>query len=131
MYKGFNASIQSQYVSEQYLTNTDFKTMEGKDDKGNITSESLMLDDHFTTNIDLSYNFSLKKLGIKDITIGVTLYNIFSAKYDNNGYAAPQIATNSKGNIVVFNDWGTRDSGAVGFAPSAPFNFMSHISINF
>jgi iron complex outermembrane receptor protein len=131
MYKGFSASIQSQYVSEQYLTNTDFKTMEGKDDKGNITSESLMLDDHFTTNIDLSYNFGLKKLGIKDITIGVTLYNIFSAKYDNNGYAAPQIATNSKGNIVVFNDWGTRDSGAVGFAPSAPFNFMSHISINF
>ena len=131
MYKGFNASIQSQYVSEQYLTNTDFKTMEGKDDNGNITSESLMLGDHFTTNIDLSYNFGLKKLGIKDITIGVTLYNIFSAKYDNNGYAAPQIATNSKGNIVVFNDWGTRDSGAVGFAPSAPFNFMSHISINF
>ena len=131
MYKGLNASIQSQYISEQYLTNTGFKTMECKDEKGNITNETLMLGDHFTTNIDLSYNFGLKKLGIKDITIGVTLYNIFSTKFDNNGWAAPQIATNSKGNIVVFNDWGTRDKDAAGFAPSAPFNFMSHISINF
>ena len=72
----------------------------------------------------------MKKYGVKDITAGVTLYNIFSAKYDNNGWAAPQLI-NDNGTIKAVNEWGVRDSGAVGFAPSAPFNVMAHLSINF
>ena len=88
-YKGLKASIQSQYVGEQYMTNTGFKSYQTLDDNGQPTDVSMMLDSHFTTNIDLSYNFKLPKFGVKDITIGVTLYNLFSAEYDNNGWAAP------------------------------------------
>lgn len=137
-YAGFKAAIQSQYVSDQYLTNTGFKTMECNDNvdpdtyeaKGNTCYETLLLKKHFTTNIDLSYHFSLKKIGLKDATIGVTLYNIFDAKYDNNGWAAPTYRM-VDGKVIAANLWGSRDYGSAGFAPSAPFNCMAHLSINF
>lgn len=137
-YAGFKAAIQSQYVSDQYLTNTGFKTMECNDNvdpdtyeaKGNTCYETLLLKKHFTTNIDLSYHFSLKKIGLKDATIGVTLYNIFDAKYDNNGWAAPTYRM-VNGKVIAANLWGSRDYGSAGFAPSAPFNCMAHLSINF
>ena len=132
-YKGLKASIQSQYISDQYLTNTGFKEMECQDawTNGNTTYETLLLKSHFNTNIDLSYNIALKPLGIKEATVGVTLYNIFSAKYDNNGWAAPQFVKDGNGGVKAVNEWGLRDMDAAGFAPSAPFNMMAHLSINF
>ena len=136
-YAGFKASIQSQYISDQNLTNTGFKEMVCNDKwndehkpVGNTTNETLQLKRHFTTNIDLSYGFSLKKTGMKDATIGVTLYNVFNQKYDNNGWAAPQYRL-VNGTLTAVNSWGNRDMGAAGFAPSAPFNMMVHLSVNF
>ena len=132
-YQGLKASIQSQYLSDQYLTNTGFKEMECFDawENGNTTYETLLLKKHFNTNIDLSYTLSLKPIGIKELTAGITLYNIFSAKYDNNGWAAPQFVKDGNGGIKAVNEWGLRDMDAAGFAPSAPFNMMAHLSINF
>ena len=129
-YKGVKASVQSQYIGDQYLTNTGFKEMECMDADGNKTYETLLLKKHFNTNVDLSYHFSLKQMGIKEVTAGVTLYNVFSAKYDNNGWAAPQLI-NDNGTIKAVNEWGVRDCGAAGFAPSAPFNMMAHVSVEF
>ena len=129
-YAGFKGAIQSQYVSDQYLTNTGFKEMMCQDENGNTTYETLLLKKHFTTNIDLSYHFSLKKLGMKDATVGVTLYNIFDSLYDNNGWAAPQYRK-ADGKVITVNTWNVRDRDAAGFAPSAPFNCMAHLSINF
>ena len=129
-YKGIKASVQSQYIGDQYLTNTGFKEMECMDADGNKTYETLLLKKHFNTNVDLSYHFSLKQMGIKEVTAGVTLYNVFSAKYDNNGWAAPQLI-NDNGTIKAVNEWGVRDCGAAGFAPSAPFNMMAHVSVEF
>ena len=71
----------------------------------------------------------MPKLGIKDATIGVTLYNLFSAEYDNNGWAAP--AYEKENGKVVAKGWGTSDLYEAGFAPSAPFNMMAHLSVNF
>ncbi|MBO5594980.1 MAG: TonB-dependent receptor [Prevotella sp.] len=128
-YKGMKASVQSQYVGEQYLTNTGFKSYQTLDDNGKPIDVSMMLDGHFTTNVDLSYSFALKQLGLKDLTLGVTLYNIFSAKFDNNGWAAPAF-TKENGKVVA-TGWDTSDQYEAGFAPSAPFNVMAHLSINF
>ena len=128
-YKGLKASIQSQYVSDQYLTNTGFKSYQTLDDNGRQTDVSMMLDGHFNTNIDLSYTFGLKQLGVKDMTLGVTLYNVFSAKYDNNGWAAP--AFDKQNGQVIATGWDTSDQYEAGFAPSAPFNVMAHLSLNF
>ena len=136
-YAGFKAAVQSQYISDQYLTNTGMKEMKCNDNVndnheaiGNTTYETLMLKHHFCTDIDLSYHFSLKKTGMKDATLGVTLYNIFDAKYDNNGRAAPQYRMEDN-KLTAYNALGSRDYQAAGFAPSAPFNWMAHLSINF
>ena len=128
-YRGLKASIQSQYVSDQYLTNTGFKSYQTLDDHGRMTDVSMMLDGHFNTNIDLSYNFNMKKMGLKDVTIGVTFYNVFSAEYDNNGWAAP-VYYKENGKVVAKGD-GESDQYEAGFAPSAPFNLMAHLSVNF
>ncbi len=130
-YKGAKMSVQSRYVGEQYMTNSGFKTMIGYDKKGNETTESIMLDDFFTTNIDLSYNFSLPQFGMKEATIGVTLYNLFNTKYDTTGWAAPQFKKVG-GQLQAYNgSGGICDQWAAGFAPAAPFNMMAHLSVNF
>ena len=136
-YRGLKASLQSQYIGKQYMTNSGFDTMTGWDADGNKTTESIALDAHFSTNVDLSYTFALKVLGtsFKEITAGITMYNLFSAKFDNNGWAAPQYMMED-GNVIAYNgsyasDGALRDQWAAGFAPSAPFNMMAHLSINF
>ncbi len=134
-YKGWSASIQSQYVGEQYLTNYGVKTMRCWTDWSQTddvaTDETLMLKDHFTTNLDLSYDFNFKKLCLKKARIGITFYNLFCAKFDNNGWAAPQFRQDAGGNVYAVNTWGLRDQEAAGFAPSAPFHFLAHLSLNF
>ena len=134
-YRGFKASVQSQAISRQYLTNSGFDTMTCWDESGNETQEVITLGAHFNTNLDLSYNFKLKDWGIKDATVGVTMYNIFSAKFDNNGWAAPSYKMEN-GKVIAYNgsyatDGAIRDQWAAGFAPSAPFNMMAYLSVNF
>ena len=128
-YKGFNAGIQSQYIGKQYLTNTDFDSYKNYNKDGSFDQDvDMFLKAHFNTNVNLSYHFALPCFGLKDITLGVTLYNIFNAKYDNNGWAAPSFRKDSKGTVEAYC---TNDLYEAGFAPSAPFNWMAHLSINF
>ena len=128
-YKGFNAGIQSQYIGKQYLTNTDFDSYKNYNKDGSFDRNvDMFLKAHFNTNVNLSYHFALPCFGLKDITLGVTLYNIFNAKYDNNGWAAPSFRKDSKGNVEAYC---TDDLYEAGFAPSAPLNWMAHLSINF
>ena len=70
-FKGFEASLQSQYVSRQYLDN-----FQNKEDS---------LDPYFVNNLHLAYTFKLPH--IRSITAGVSIYNIFNEKYENNGYS--------------------------------------------
>ena len=134
-YKGWKLGLQTQYISKQYLTNTGIKHLRGWDASGNATTETLMLGENFSTNVELAYQFCLQSLGIKNASVGCTLYNIFSTKFDNNGWAAPAY-TKENGQVVAYNPnyaaYGAlRDCWAVGFAPQAPFHFMAHLSLNF
>ena len=70
-FKGFTASLQTQYVSRQYLDN-----FERKEDS---------LDPYFVNNLDLAYTFKLPH--IRSITVGATIYNLFNEKYETNGYS--------------------------------------------
>jgi len=130
-YKGLEARIHTRFVGDQYLTNTGFKTMACTDEDGNATSESLQLKHNWNTDFDLSYAFSMKKWGVKEARVGVTVYNIFSAKYDNNGWASPQYRQQADGSIAAVNTWGPRDAYATGFAPSAPIHCLAHLSLAF
>lgn len=127
-HRGLSASIQSQYVGEQYLTNTGMKSYTNYATDGTTQQVGTMLDGYFVTNLNIAYNFKMKKAGIKDATIGVTLYNIFSAEYDNNGWATPDYKKDSAGRIIAYCE---DDLYEAGFAPSAPFNMMVNLSLKF
>ena len=105
-YKGFEASLQSQYVSKQYMSNLDCKDH--------------ILDAYFVSNLNLSYTFALPK--IKSITIGCTIYNLFNEEYENNGYA---------GSGFYYEDGQKVRYNYAGYAAQAGTNVLGHISLRF
>ncbi len=69
---GADAELQSRYVGKQYMNNA--------------KSEEALLDAYFVTDLHLGYTF--KKIGgVKELRLGFSIYNLFNAKYFNNGYA--------------------------------------------
>ena len=126
-YKGFSAKIMSQFVGEQYLSNTGFKSYVNENaSEGTPKEVSMMLDSYFTTNLDLSYTFKLR--GLKSITVGCTVYNLFSEEYENNGWTSASYKKDSKGNIIAYN---SNDAYETGLSAQAPINFLAHLSLNF
>lgn len=128
-YKGLSANVHTQYIGEQYLTNTGLKNYQTKDANGQDIDVSMMLGSIFTTNLNVAYTFAYHKLGLKEATVGCTVYNLFSAKYDNNGWAAPSFKKDAQGNVVATDDGGGQYNA--GFAPQAPINFMANLSLTF
>ena len=126
-YKGFSAKVMSQFVGEQYLSNTGFKSYvnEGASE-GTPKEVSMMLDSYFTTNIDLSYTFKLRSL--KSITVGCTVYNLFSEKYENNGWTYASYKKDSNGKVIAYN---SDDAYETGLSAQAPINFLAHVSLTF
>ncbi len=109
-YKGFTATLQSQYVSRQYLDN-----FERKDDS---------LDPYFVNNLDLGYTFTLPH--VRSITVGATIYNLFDEKYETNGYSMtsalyPGGSKDSK--YTLYSD--------PRFYPMAGINALGHITLRF
>lgn len=103
-YKGFEASLQSQYVGKQYMSN--------------MNIEAHRLDAYFVSNLNLAYTFKLPKL--KSVTVGCTIYNLFNEEYENNGWASSDYT-----NTVEH-----RNSYA-GYAAQAGTNVLGHISLRF
>lgn len=124
-YKGFKAQLQSQYIGEQYMTNTGFRYAKVLEPDGNWTHIKMTLSDYFTNNLDLSYTFKLQS--VKSATVGVTLYNLTSLKYDNNGWAYCEIGKSADGKAFAWTD----NLYESGFAPQASLHFMAHLSLNF
>lgn len=106
-YRGFEAALQSQYVSKQYLSNA--------------RQEDQTLDAYFVSNLNLAYTFHLPK--VKSITVGCTLYNLFNAQYENNGYASSYYLPDANGNPSRHND--------SGYAAQAGTNLMINLSLRF
>lgn len=102
---GLEASLQSQYVGKQYMSNCD--------------QEEHRLDAYFVSNLRLAYTFKLPHT--KSITIGATVYNIFNEEYENNGYAGSGYYTDTDGNRQRYN--------YAGYAAQAGTNFLGHVSI--
>ncbi|MBR4966858.1 MAG: TonB-dependent receptor [Bacteroidaceae bacterium] len=104
-WRGLEAELQSQYVSKQYLSNYGI--------------ESHTLDAYFVTNLRLAYSFKFK--GVKKITVGATIYNLFNEEYENNGYAGSGYYTDSEGNRHRYD--------YAGYAAQAGINAIGHINI--
>ena len=106
-FKGFEASLQSQYISKQYMSNA--------------KREECTLDAYFVSNLNLSYTFKLPK--VKSVTVGCTIYNLFNEEYENNGYAGSGYYHDDNGGKVRYN--------YAGYAAQAGTNVLGHIAINF
>ena len=109
-YKGFTASLQSQYVSRQYLDN-----FERKEDS---------LDPYFVNNLDLAYTFKLPH--VRSITAGLTIYNLFDEKYETNGYSqtcALYPGGSKESKYTLYSD--------PRFYPMAGINLLGHVTFRF
>ncbi|MDE6206238.1 MAG: TonB-dependent receptor [Muribaculaceae bacterium] len=69
---GFDIALKSRYVSSQYMNNA--RSAEAK------------LDAYFVSDLSVAYDFK-KIRGVKNLRLGVTVYNLFNEKYFNNGYS--------------------------------------------
>ena len=110
-YKGFQAVWHTNFVSRQYLDNT-----ENKDRS---------LPSYTTSNINLSYTFDLakKKLGIKDITVGANLSNIFDKHYAASGWVYSSIVGTDH---PVDNRY-----YQIGYMPMCGFTAMGNVTVRF
>ena len=104
--KKFEVSLQSQYVSKQYMSNAH--------------QEDHVLDAYFVSNLNLAYSFKLPF--VKSATIGLTIYNLFNEKYENNGYAGSGFYMDN-GEKVRYN--------YAGYAAQAGTNLLGHLSLSF
>lgn len=105
-YKGFEASLQSQYVSKQYMNNA--------------CQEDQTLDAYFVSNFRLAYTFKLPY--VKEVTAGFTVFNLFNEEYENNGYAGS--------GFYYDGDEKVRYNYA-GYAAQAGTNILGHLNISF
>lgn len=109
-YKGFEASLQSQYVSRQYLDN-----FENKEDS---------LDPYFVSHLHMAYTFKLPH--IRSITAGVSIYNLFNEKYENNGYSMT---------CALYKDGDKKNAMQLvsdpRFYPMAGTNVLAHLTLRF
>ena len=103
-YKGFEAQLQSQYVSKQYMSNS--------------KQSDHILDAYFVNNLRLAYSFDAPHT--KGVTVGVTIYNIFDHEYENNGYAGSGFYTDN-GEKIRYN--------YAGYAAQAGINALGTISV--
>ena len=110
-HKGFEALLQGRGVSRQYLDNTG-----NRDDS---------LDPYFIANLHLGYTLTCIP-HVKDVTLGVSVYNLFNTKYETNGYS--QTAALYPGGDKTKPYTLSRDPR---FYPMAGINVLGHVSIRF
>lgn len=91
---GWNVSLQSQYVSRQYLDNSGTKENS--------------LDAYFVSNLHIGYSFNVRYT--KGVTVGATVYNLFNEKYETNGYSQTAAVyktdseNNKTGEATIYHD---------------------------
>lgn len=106
-YRDFDASLKSRYVGKQYMNNA--------------RSEAALLDAYFVSDLYFGYSFR-NLIGIKELRLGFSIYNLFNEKYFNNGYAgAGYTVVDGKKEIYRY----------AGYAAQAPTHVMATISLKF
>lgn len=104
---GFDASLQSRYISKQYMNNA--------------RSEEAVLNAYFVSDLHLGYTFK-NLLSIKELNLGFSIYNLFNKKYFSNGYTGAGYEIEN-GEKVVYR--------YAGYAAQAPTHVMGTISLSF
>lgn len=106
-WKGAEASLESRYVGKQYMNNA--------------KSEEAKLDAYFVSDLHLGYSFRHLK-GIKELSVGFSVYNVFNAKYFNNGYAGAGYYVEN-GEKIIYR--------YAGYAAQAPTHVSATVAFKF
>ncbi len=111
-YKAIQATWHTNYVSRQYLDNTE--------------NSDRSLPCYSTTGIDLSYTLGLSKKGFgpKEIVFGMNFNNIFNRHYAASGWVYSAIAES-------YGHTNENRYYQIGFIPMADFTTMANITIKF
>ena len=110
-YQGWQAVWHTNYVSRQYLDNTE--------------NADRSLPCYSVSNLNLSYTSKVKKaLGIKEVTVGMNFNNVFNRRYAASGWVYSAIAE-SYGHA---ND---NRYYQIGFIPMAGFTTMGTLTLRF
>ena len=104
--KGWFASLSNQYVSKQYLTNSE--------------QEDLTIDPYNVMNFNLNYSFKLNF--VKKVTVGFTIYNLLDEEYENNGWGYSSYKVKDGKNVRCNDN---------GLSAQAGIHFMGHIALKF
>ena len=105
---GFDASARTRFVSDQYMNNA--------------RSEIARLGSYCVSDLHLGYTFRHLH-GIKELRLGVAVYNIFGRKYFNNGWAAAGYTVGDDGKPEIYR--------YAGFAAQATTHAMGTIALTF
>lgn len=106
-FAGFRATWHTNFVSKQYLDNTE--------------SSERSLPCYSQTNVNASYTFNFAKrvLGLKQVVLGADFNNIFDRHYAASGY--------------VYYDWynNNKRNSTVAYIPMAGFNCLGTVRLKF
>ncbi len=101
-FDGFETTLLSKYVGQQYLDNT------GNEDRS--------LDAYFVNDLRLSYDFNMAS--VKNVNVSLLINNILDVEYSSNGYTFGYAG----GDFVVRENY---------FYPQAGRNFLAALNIRF
>lgn len=107
MFGNLTASLQSQYVGSQYVTNS--------------RQDDLRLDAYFVNNLRVNYTLPLR--GMRSVDLGVAVNNIFNEKYSSNGWGYSSLIHKGDGSSE-------RQNGMYYF-PQAGTNFLVNLTLRF
>ena len=110
-YQGFKATWHTNFVSRQYLDNSE--------------CSQRSLPSYSQSNLSLSYTSDIvKTFGMKNVTIGLDLNNLFSRHYASSGWVYSAVSESSGY---------TNDNRyyQIGYIPMAGFTAMGHLTLRF
>ena len=108
-FKGFQASLISKYVGEQFMSN--------------VEAERSKLDDYFISDLNLVYSFVPKSI-FKEIMFTGLVNNVFDEEYVSNGYYFSFDDDFSNPGTIVTQE-------GAGFYPQAGINFLVGATFKF
>ena len=109
-YKGWQAVWHTNYVSRQYLDNTECRDRS--------------LPSYSTSNLNLSYTQQLKKgWGLREAIFGLSFSNLFNKRYANGGWVYSAILSNGHPNDNRYYQ--------IGFMPMSGFTLMGNVTLRF
>ena len=74
------------------------------------------------TDLHLGYTFR-RLLSLKELRVGLSVYNLFNEKYESNGYAGAGYYVDDAGEKIIYR--------YAGYAAQATTNVMASIAIKF